>query len=79
MARHMSDIAAASGIRAAEIGAKINYAVAGKVLQSQRQEGAAVLGLLESATGKGSGETGLGGDRLLAAATGLGGSLDVTA
>ncbi len=71
--------ASASSFQAAKIGSEINVAVASKVLQSQRLQGAGVLSLLQAATGTGAGGKILAGDSLIAAATGLGGTLDVTA
>ncbi len=59
----------ASGIQTARIGAQIDLAVAKKSLDAQKQQGAAMLQLLEAAT---SGP----GDAMTAAATGLGSKID---
>ena len=56
----------------AELASKIQYAVAKKVLDHQKFEGAAALKLLEAA-GKTANSA---GDALVAAATGLGGEID---
>ena len=54
---------------------KIQYAVAKKLLDSQRADGAAVLRLLDAAANG----PARAGDALVAAATGLGGHVDVAA
>jgi hypothetical protein len=63
------------GIQSAKISSQIDYAVAKKILDTQKQAGAGVLQLLESAT------TGVNqaGNNLVAAATGLGQEVDVAA
>ena len=64
-----------TGMQQAKLASQVQYAVAGKVLDQQRSEGAAAVQLIEAAT---SGAN-RGGDQLVAAATGLGGTLDVRA
>ncbi|HEX8339289.1 MAG TPA: hypothetical protein VF624_00120 [Tepidisphaeraceae bacterium] len=59
----------------AQMASRVQYAVAGKILDSQKQNGAAALKLLEAA----SASSVKAGDSLVAAATGLGGALDVMA
>jgi hypothetical protein len=51
----------------------VQYAVAAKSMDVQRMEGAAAIELLQSA----SSGAGKAGDAMVAAATGLGGSVDV--
>jgi len=65
----------AVGIQQATVANKIDFAVARKVLDAQNAQGAAALQLLNAATGGAPTD----GDALTAAATGLGGQLDVTA
>jgi putative motility protein YjfB-like len=60
-----------SGLQQAQTMSNIQTAVAVKVMDSQKMEGAGVLQLLNAATG---GAT--PGDPLVAAATGLGGQID---
>lgn len=62
-------------MKQAQTASKIQYAVAGKILNSQRQEGAAVLKLLNAATVG----PARAGDAMVAAATGLGGGIDTYA
>ncbi len=62
----------AVGIQQANVGNQIQFAVARKAMEAQNAEGAAALQLLAAASGGGQ-----GGDALTAAATGLGGQLDV--
>lgn len=71
----MDLVNAAVGFKQAEVATRIQYAVAGKMLSSQKQQGAAVLQLLDAA----SQTQATAGDALVAAATGLGGELDVRA
>ena len=52
---------------------KVQYAVAGKILDTEKQQGNAALELLNAADQT----AGNAGDEMIAAATGLGGSLDV--
>lgn len=66
---------ALTNLKTAEIHAQINTRVARKVLDAQKMEGAAALKLLESA----SNGIAKAGDALVAAATGLGGQIDVRA
>jgi hypothetical protein len=63
---------ALSGIQSAKIYSEINFAVAKKVLDSQKQAGAGVLAMLDAAT-RGPAQA---GDALVAAATGLGAEID---
>jgi hypothetical protein len=60
------------GFKQAELASQIDYAVAKKMLNNQRMQGAAAIQLIEAAT-KG---TNKAGDQLVAAATGLGGEID---
>lgn len=66
-------VSAAVGMQQARVASQVQFAVARKLLDAQQQQGAAVVKLLEAAT------TGpaKAGDALAAAATGLGGVLDV--
>jgi len=62
----MSSIAAASSLSQAQLGYEVGIAVAKKTLDAAKQEGAAVLSLLQSAvevqqSGPGSSGNGLGG------------------
>lgn len=66
-------MSAAVGLQQARVASQVQMAVAKKLLESQQQQGSAVLKLLESATGG----VAKAGDALVAAATGLGGQLDV--
>lgn len=65
-------MSAAVGLQQAKVMSQVQYAVAGKILQSQQQQGAAAVKLIEAAT-QGAARA---GDALVAAATGLGGTLD---
>lgn len=69
----MDLVNAAVNFKQAELATKVQYAVARKLLDSQEQQGAAAVQLIQAA-GKIAGSA---GDELVAAATGLGGSLDV--
>jgi hypothetical protein len=71
----MDLVSAFSGMQQAKLASQVQYAVAGKVLDQQRSDGAAAVQLIEAAT---SGAN-RAGDQLVAAATGLGGTLDVRA
>lgn len=62
-------------MKQAENASRVQYAVAAKMLQSQRDSGAAAIKLIEAATNGIS----KSGDQLVAAATGLGAVLDVRA
>ena len=64
-----------TGMQQAKLASQVQYAVAGKVLDQQRSEGAAAVQLIEAATAGAN----RAGDQLVAAATGLGGTLDVRA
>lgn len=69
----MDLVSACSSVQQAKTAQAIQTSVARKTLDAQRQEGAGVLKMLAAAS-----KTSGGGDALAAAATGLGGSLDVT-
>lgn len=68
----MDLVSAAVQFRQAELTARVQYAVAGKLLDAQAQQGLMAVKLIESA-GRIPGQA---GDELVAAATGLGGQLD---
>jgi len=60
----------ATSMQSAQLSQQIGYAVAGKAMDAQRQQGAAALQLLQSSQ--------IGpGDSMVAAATGRGGAIDV--
>lgn len=69
----MDLVTSAIAFKQASTMAKVQYAVAGKIMDQQRSDGAAMVKLLNAAN--------LGvnkaGDQMAAAATGLGGTLDV--
>ncbi len=68
----MDLVNAAVNFKQAETLSRVQYAVARKLLDSQSQQGAAAVKLIEAA-----GQIATSaGDQLVAAATGLGGSLD---
>ena len=71
----MDLVSSALQFKQASTMAKVQYAVAGKVLDQQRQNGAAVVNLINAAN------IGVNraGDAMAVAATGLGGTLDVQA
>ena len=69
----MDLVSAFSGMQQAKLASQVQYAVAAKSMDMQRMQGAATIQLLESASAGAS----KAGDALVAAATGLGGSLDV--
>jgi hypothetical protein len=71
----MDLVNAAVGLKQAEIASQIQVRVARKVMDSQRMQAAGALQLLEAATAG----VNKAGDELVAAATGLGGELDVYA
>jgi len=71
----MDLVSAASGFQQAKILAQVQVAVAGKVMDMQRFQGDAAVKLIQAATSG----VNQAGDQLVAAATGLGGSLDVQA
>jgi hypothetical protein len=64
-----------SGLQQAQTMSEIQIAVAKKIMDNDRADGAAVLQLLDAA----SGGTAKAGDQLVAAATGLGGQVDMQA
>ena len=66
---------AVSGLQQSKVLGQVQIRVAQKILDSQRQQGAAAVQLIEAAT------TGINraGDSLVAAATGLGGQVDTYA
>ena len=66
---------AAVGIKQAQTLSRVQFAVAKKVLDTDRANGAAVLKLLDAATAG----PAKAGDALVAAATGLGGAIDTFA
>jgi len=63
------------GFQQATLDSKIQYAVARKMLDNQQMQGAAAIKLIDAAT-KGINQA---GDKLVAAATGLGGEIDTYA
>ncbi len=66
---------AISNFQQANVIGQVQYAVAKKVLDAQRSDGAAALQMVQAA----SANFDKAGDQLVAAATGLGGSLDTYA
>ena len=68
----MDLVNAAVNFKQAEMMSRVQYAVARKLLDSQEQQGAAAVSLIEAA-GKIASSA---GDELLAAATGLGATID---
>lgn len=71
----MDLVNAVTGLQQAKVISQVQYAVAGKILDSQRMNGDAAVKLIAAATNG----INKAGDQLVAAATGLGGELDVTA
>jgi hypothetical protein len=71
----MDLVSSVSGLQQAQVLSQVQYAVAGKILNQQRSDGDAAIKLIEAATSG----TNQAGDQLVAAATGLGGTLDVQA
>jgi hypothetical protein len=69
----MDLINAISGLQQAKVLSQVQYAVAGKLLDQQRLDGNAAIKLIQAAAA-GANQA---GDELVAAATGLGGSMDV--
>jgi hypothetical protein len=63
------------GFKQAQFASRVQFAVARKILDQQEQQGAAAIKLIQSAAQTGA----TAGDQLVAAATGLGGSLDTFA
>ena len=71
----MDLVNAVVGFQQASLAAKVQYAVAAKLLDQQQLQGASIVKLIDAA-GRGVNQA---GDQLVAAATGLGGELDVYA
>ncbi len=71
----MDLVSSVVNLKQAEVASRVQYAVAAKVLDSQKQAGASVLKLLDAAA-QGPARA---GDQLTAAAIGLGGSIDTYA
>ena len=71
----MNLVNAAVGMKQAETLGRVQYAVARKMLDNQKLQGAAIVKLIESA----STNQLKAGDAMMAAATGLGGKLDIYA
>ncbi len=68
----MDLVTSAVNFKQAQLASQVQYAVAAKIMDQQKQMGASVLKLLDAAsTGPAK-----AGDALVAAATGLGGSID---
>jgi len=67
----MDLVSAFTGMQQANVANQVQYAVAAKSMDVQRMQGAAAIQLLQAASGGSK-----GGDAMVAAATGLGGSLD---
>ena len=67
----MDLVSAFTGMQQANVANQVQYAVAAKSMDVQRMQGAAAIQLLQAASGAGK-----GGDAMVAAATGLGGTLD---
>lgn len=65
-------VSAAVGMQQAKIASQVQFAVARKMLDQQKFEGAAVVKLIQAATAG----PAKAGDAMVAAATGLGGSID---
>jgi hypothetical protein len=70
----MDLVSAVIGYRQAELTNRVQIAVARKLLDMERLQGSSALKLIEAA-----GQVVTKGDELVAAATGLGGQLDVRA
>jgi hypothetical protein len=66
---------AISGMQQAKVMGRVQMAVARKIIDTQHDQGAAAIKLIQAAANAGS----QAGDQLVAAATGLGGSLDTYA
>ena len=69
----MDLVSAAVNLQQASLASKVQFAVARKILQSQRDSGQAAIKLLQATT-DGPAQA---GDQLTAAATGLGAEIDV--
>ena len=67
----MDLVSTSVGMKQAEISSRVQIAVVKKMMDSQAQSGAAMLKLLDAA-----GNCAKAGDELVAAATGLGGTID---
>ena len=65
-------VSAAIGFQQAKVASQVQYAVARKLLDNQQLQGDAAVKLIQAAT-QGAAQA---GDSLVAAATGLGGSVD---
>ena len=65
-------ISSAVGLKQAELASQVQFAVARKILDNGRLQGNAAVQLIQAAT-KGVSQA---GDKLVAAATGLGGEID---
>jgi hypothetical protein len=68
----MDLVSAFTGMQQAKLASQVQYAVAAKSMDMERMQGAAAIQLLQSAS-QGASKA---GDAMVAAATGLGGSLD---
>ncbi|HRK31983.1 MAG TPA: YjfB family protein [Tepidisphaeraceae bacterium] len=68
-------VSAAVGLQQAKVTSQVQFAVARKLLDNQQQQGASVIKLIEAAAAG----PARAGDALVAAATGLGGSIDTYA
>jgi len=68
-------VSAAIGLQQAKIASQVQYAVARKLLDNQQLQGDAAVKLIQAATPG----PAAAGDALVAAATGLGGSVDTYA
>ena len=68
----MDLVNAVVGLKQAQVASQVQFAVAKKLLDSQKMQGSAALKLVEAANKSASSA----GDELVAAATGLGGELD---
>lgn len=68
----MDLVSSVVNFKQAQMASKVQFAVAGKILDQQKTNGAAIMKLLDAA----SGNAAKAGDQLVAAATGLGGSID---
>jgi hypothetical protein len=68
----MDLVNAVSGLQQAKVIGQVQVAVAGKILDMEKMNGNAAVQLIQAA----SGGVNKAGDQLVAAATGLGGSLD---
>lgn len=70
----MDLVSAVVGLKQAEVTSRVQIAVAKKLLDMERMQGSSAVKLIEAA-----GRVLTKGDELVAAATGLGGQLDVRA